>query len=435
MIQSPLSDRLTDSPLHSITGTRRRLIVIRKTLARFAALTAAAALAAAAATAAGAAPTRHAAGPLKIGISLSLSGDFSDPGKFAQQGYKLWANLVNAKGGILGRKVQLIIQDDASSPTQAATNYQNFITKNKVDLVFGPFSTLLSAPSAAVANRYGYAFIEPAGGGPAVFDEKLDNVFFTQPAPIVESGDIFAKYLLSLPKSQRPKTAAYPALDDPFSSPIADRIRGILEKAGVKTVYKTIYASETVDMSPIVSKIAAAKPDVVIGGTQSGDGYSIVKAMVQAKFSPKFLFLSNGPNSPGEFPNKVGAKNVNGIFSASDWFPQANTPGNPTFVKAFLKAYGGSAGSIDPGSAEAFAVGQVAEAVAKKIHSVDNKQIIAALHKGTWPTVEGVLRWNAIGEPQGNDLLMEWIGGKLYPVLPKSVATKKPFFPKPDWGK
>jgi branched-chain amino acid transport system substrate-binding protein len=406
-----------------------------KTLARVAALMAAAGLAASAATAAGAARQHASAGPLKIGISLSLSGDFSDPGKFAQQGYKLWANTVNAKGGILGRQVQLIIQDDASSPTQAATNYQNFITKNKVDLVFGPFSTLLSAPSAAVAHRYGYAFVEPAGGGPAVFDEKLNNVFFTQPAPIVESGDIFAKYLLSLPKSQRPKTAAYPALDDPFSSPIADRMRAILEKGGVKTVYKTIYASETVDMTPIVSKIAAAKPDAVIGGTQAGDGYSIVKAMVQAKFSPKFLFLSNGPNSPGEFPSKVGAKNVNGIFSASDWFPEAKTPGNPAFVKAFVKAYGGTAGSIDPGSAEAFAVGQVIESVAKRIHSVDNAKVIAALHKGTWPTVEGTLHWNAIGEPQGNDLLMEWLGGKLYPVLPANVAVKKPTYPKPGWGK
>ena len=388
-----------------------------------------------AASAAGAGTQRQGSGPIKIGISLSLSGDFSDPGKFAQQGYKLWANTVNAKGGLLGRKVQLIIKDDASNPTQASTNYQNFITKDKVDLVFGPFSTLLSAPSAAVAHRYGYAFIEPAGGGPAVFDEKLDNVFFTQPAPIVESGDVFAKWLLSLPKSQRPKTAAYPALDDPFSSPIADRMRGILEKAGVKTVYKTIYASETVDMTPIVSKIAAAKPDVVIGGTQSGDGYSIVKAMVQAKFSPKFLFLSNGPNSPGEFPSKVGKKNVNGIFSASDWYPQAKTPGNPAFVKAFIKAYGGKAGDIDPGSAEAYAVGQVAQNVITRLHSVDNKKIIAALHKGSWPTVEGVLKWDAIGQPQGQDLLMEWIGGQLYPVLPKSVAVKAPTYPKPGWGK
>jgi len=392
-----------------------------------------AALAAVAATTGTAAHLRPAAGPIKIGISLSLSGDFSDSGKAAQRGYKLWANVVNAKGGVLGRKVQLVIQDDTSSPTQASTNYQNFITKDKVDLVFGPFSTLLSAPSASVAHRYGYAFIEPAGGGPAIFQEKLNNVFFTQPAPVVQSGDVFANFLLSLPKSQRPKTAAYPSLDDPFASPIADRIRGKLEKAGIKTTYKTIYPAEHPDLTPIMQKVAAGKPDAVIGGTQNVDAYAQVKAMVQLKFSPKFLFLSNGPNDPAEFPSKVGAKNVNGIFAAGDWFPEEHSSGNAAFVAAYHKAYGAS--PIDPTSAEAYAAGQLVEAVAKKKHSIANATIIASLHKGKWPTVEGNLSWNAIGEPQGSDLLVEWIGGKLYPVYPPNVALHKPVVPKPAWGK
>jgi branched-chain amino acid transport system substrate-binding protein len=408
---------------------------VRRTPAQLGAVVAAGALAATvAASAATAAGTRSNAGTLKIGISLSLSGDFSDSGKAAERGYKLWAKLVNAKGGVLGQKVQLVIQDDTSSPTQAQTNYQNFITKDKVGLVFGPFSTLLSAPSAAVANRYGYAFIEPAGGGPAVFDEKLHNVFFTQPAPVLQSGDVFAKFLLSLPKAQRPRTAAYPSLDDPFASPIADHVRSLLEKRGVKTVFKTIYPSETTDMGPVVQKVASKHPDAVIGGTQNGDAYAQIKAMVQQKFSPRFIFMTNGPNDPAEFPSKVGARNVNGIFSSGDWFPQEKSFGNAAFVKAYVKAYGGSASTIDPTSAEAFAAGQLVEAVAKKAKSIDNKTIIATLHKGHWQTVEGNLSWNAIGEPQGSDLLMEWIGGKLYPVYPAKLALHKPLVPKPAWG-
>ena len=391
-------------------------------------------VAAAAVASGSAAHARTSAGPIKIGISLSLSGDFSDSGKAAQRGYKLWQNVVNAHGGVLGRKVELIIRDDTSSPTQASTNYQNFITKDKVDLVFGPFSTLLSAPSAAVANRYGYAFIEPAGGGPAVFQEKLHNVFFTQPAPVLQSADVFVKYLLSLPKSQQPKTAAYPSLDDPFASPIADRVRTLLEKAGVKTVYKTVYPSETTDMTPIMQKIASKHPDAVIGGTQSNDAFAQVKAMIQLKFSPKFVFLTNGPNDPAEFPSKVGANNVNGIFSTGDWFPQERSPGNAAFVKAYIKAYGGTVDTIDPTAAEAYAVGQVVQDVAKKIHSIDNKTIIATLHAGSWPTVEGVLHWNSIGEPQGSDLLVEWVNGKLNPVFPKAVALATPITPKPGWG-
>jgi branched-chain amino acid transport system substrate-binding protein len=241
--------------------------------------------------------------PLTIGISLSMSGDFADPGKAARRGYELWASSVNARGGILGRKVQLKIVDDTSQPNQVLTNYQTLITKDRVDLVFGPFSSLLTIPASQVAHRYRYAFIEPAGGGPKVFAQHLNNLFFVQPAPVVKQGDIFAQYILSLPAAQRPKTAAYPALDDPFASPIAGYVRAEFEKAGIKTVYNKIYPAETTDLSPIVSKMAAARPDVVVAGTQSEDAYAMVKAMVQLKFAPKWLFLSNGANSPVEFPD------------------------------------------------------------------------------------------------------------------------------------
>jgi branched-chain amino acid transport system substrate-binding protein len=394
----------------------------------------AAALAAASST--GAQARSHdatAAKPLVIGISLSLSGDFSDPGKAAMRGYQLWAQEANKRGGVLGRKVVLKIVDDTSSPNQVVTNYQNLISRDKVDLVFGPFSTLLTAPAARVAFRYHYAFVEPAGGGPAVFAEHLGNVFFVQPAPVINSGDAFVKYILSLPKAKRPKTAAYPSLDDPFSSPIADHMRAAFEKAGIKTVFKTIYPPETTDLTPIVAKVAAAKPDMVVGGTQSADAYAQIKSMIQLKFSPKFLFLSNGANSPVEFPSKVGAGNVNGIFSSGDWFPDSKSAGNPAFVAAYLGKYGGNRLTIDSGSAEAYAVGQLIEAVAAKTHSVDNATIIKTLHQGVWPTIEGNLSWDANGSPKGKDSLVEWVGGKLLPVYPKAVALHAPTIPKPAW--
>ncbi|HEY5294771.1 MAG TPA: ABC transporter substrate-binding protein, partial [Gaiellaceae bacterium] len=262
-----------------------------------------------------AAPTQ---GPIKIGISLSLSGDFSDPGKAVKRGYDLWAAYVNAHGGILGRQVQLKIVNDASDPNQVVSNYQKLITGDHVDLVFGPFSSLLTGPAATVANRYHYAFLEPAGGGPKVFALHLHNLFFVQPAPVVKCGDSFVAYLKSLPAAQRPKTASYASLDDPFSSPIADAMQAQLSKQlHVKTVYKTIYPAETTDLTPIVAKAIAPKPDMIIGGTQSEDAYSQVKALIQAGYNPKFLFFANGANSPTEFPSKVGKQNVNGIFSCS----------------------------------------------------------------------------------------------------------------------
>src|SRR6266516_3981815 len=131
----PRSDRLNTKDRGRAKGGSV-VYRIRSTLA----VTLGLALAAAAAT--GTAQGRHAGpGTIKIGISLSLSG-----------------GVVNAHGGIQGHKVQLKIVDDTSSPNQVVTNYQNLITKDKVAFVFGPFSTLLSAPAATVANRYHYAF-------------------------------------------------------------------------------------------------------------------------------------------------------------------------------------------------------------------------------------------------------------------------------------
>jgi branched-chain amino acid transport system substrate-binding protein len=382
----------------------------------------------------GASASTSSGAPLVIGASVSLTGDFADSGKAVQRGYQLWANEVNAKGGVLGRKVTMKIVDDASSPTQVVSNYQNLINRDKVNLVFGPFSSLLTVPASQVAKRYGYAFLEPAGGGPAVFAQNLNNLFFIQPAPVVKSGDVFADWVLSLPADQRPKTAAYTELDDPFATPIAESVRARFEAAGIKTVYKQVYPAETQDFSAIMSKVVAANPDMLVGGTQNEDAYAQVKTLVQLKFSPKFMFLSNGANSPLEFPSKVGANNTQGIMSAGDWFPGSTAAGSDAFTAAYIKAYGGSADTIDNSSAEAYAAGQVLEAVATKTGKIDNPTIITTLHQGSWPTVLGNLSWGPNGAPSGSFNLIQWQGGKLVPVFPTAVAKATPIFPKPNWG-
>lgn len=363
-----------------------------------------------------------------------MTGDFSDPGTAAQKGYQTWASVVNAKGGINGHPVVLKIVDDTSSPDQVTTNYQNLISKDKVNFVFGPFSSLLTVPAGQVANRYGYAFIEPAGGGPAVFAEHLPNLFFVQPAPTISEGKAFADYVLSLPAAQRPKTAAYPELDDPFSGPISETVRTQFEAAGIKTVYKQVYPPELTDLTSIVQKMKSVKPDVVVAGTQSDDAFAMVKAMVQLKFAPKMLFFANGANDPLNFPDKVGAGNVNGIFSASDWFPDATTNRSAEFVQAYIAKFGGTAQQIDPTSAEAFSCGVLLEEAIAKTGGTDNKAIIAALHQGTWATPEGNLSWDADGAPQGSDTLVQWQGGKLLAVWPQAAAKVPPILAPLPWA-
>jgi branched-chain amino acid transport system substrate-binding protein len=410
--------------LHVPTARRRPA----RLLAVVAALAAAALTLAGCAAGSGGASTSTS--PLKIGISLSLTGDFSDSGKAAQRGYQLWASVVNKSGGVLGRKVELSIVDDASSPDQVVTNYTNLITQSKVDIVFGPFSSLLTVPASRVVNRYGYSFIEPAGGGPSVFDQKLGNLFFVQPAPTTEGGNVFADYILSLPASQRPKTAGYAKLDDPFAAPIAANIQKRFEAAGIKTVYDQTYPAETADMTPIMSGMAAKNPDVVVGGSQEADAFAQMKAMIQLKW----LFESNGANSPGDFPGAVGVANTEGVFSSADWYADSPNPSSAKFIADYTAKYGGTADKIDPTSAEAYSAGMLLEAVAKKTGKVDNATIIKTLHSGTWPTLVGNLSWDQYGAPQGAYLLIQWINGKLTTVYPAATAATSPVAPKPNWA-
>jgi branched-chain amino acid transport system substrate-binding protein len=372
-------------------------------------------------------------GNLTIGISLSLSGDFSNTGAAGKLGYELWASQLNAKGGLLHRHITLIIADDASNPNQAVTNYENFITRDHVDLVFGPYSSLLSLPSAKIAERYGYAFPEGAGNGPSVFAACLPNLIYAGPSTSVNGGLIWAKYLLSLPKSKRPKTAAYPSLNDPFSQPVAAKLQQVFQAAGIKTVYSNMYPAETTDLTPVMAKVASDKPDMIVSGSQDADGWAQVKAMIQLKYNPKYWFLANGPENPVDFPANVGLKNTTGLFTADVWTPTARTPGNQQFVRAYLAKYGGKASQIDSTSAQTYSVGQLVQEVAQKTGRIDNATLIKELHKGSWSTVQGTVSVNKCGAPSGTLFLEEWIGGKLQIVYPPNVATHAPLIPKPNW--
>src|SRR5215470_6096469 len=169
--------------------------------------------------------------PILIGASLSLTGDFSADGQAFQRGYELWASDVNNNGGLLGRPVKLVILNDGSSPTTVVSNYQKLISVNHVDLTFGPFSSLLTAPAASTTARYRYALIMGAGTTDSVFhlksNELVHNVF-SPSLPVKDYLVPFADWIKSLPPGQRPATAAYPMANDPFADPPVQVVQRIL---------------------------------------------------------------------------------------------------------------------------------------------------------------------------------------------------------------
>jgi branched-chain amino acid transport system substrate-binding protein len=285
------------------------------------------------------APTEASGEPIKIGASLPLTGDFSEPGSAAKLGYELWVEQVNNAGGLLGRQVELTLYDNASDPDTAVADYERLITDDKVDLVVGPFSSRLVIPTSEVAAKYGYAFPEPAGGAPGVFDRGLTNIFFCQPAPGADQAIPFADYILGLPEEVRPKTFAVVSADDPFNLGVVEAAEKLLADGGLTSVLKEVYPPDTKDFSSIAAKVADLDPDLILGGTIFEDSVAQIQAYIEAGYQPRGGFFTTGPSLPKEFSEALGTS-TEGIFSAISWFEDSTIETNPEFVAAYHDKYG-----------------------------------------------------------------------------------------------
>ncbi len=370
--------------------------------------------------------------PIRIGASLPLTGRMSEPGTAAQQGYEVWAAIVNESGGILGRQVELTIVDNASDQDTAVADYEKLITVDKVDLVVGPFSSFLVIPTSEVAARYGYAFVEPAGGAPDVFNRGLTNIFFAQPAPGNQQAIPFTDYILALPDDQRPTTFAVVSQDDPFTLGVMDGVKETLTGAGLELVFDEIYAPETTDFSSIAIQVADLDPDLIVGGTQLEDAVGQIRAYQEAGYQPRGAYFTTGPSLPGPFREGVGTA-TEGVFASISWFPEADEYQNADMVAKYTEMFGGNAGDIPEDVANAFTVGQVLHQAVENIDSLDNAALIEELHKGTYQTVVGPLSFDEVGRPQGTFMLLQWQSDTFVIVGPGDRARADAIWPKPNW--
>jgi branched-chain amino acid transport system substrate-binding protein len=414
---------------------------------RFLALTAAASAAAmilAACSSSGSPSSSSSSGatksPILIGTSLSLTGDFSVDGQAFERGYNLWVKEINKSGGLLGHKVTLKIVNDNSDPGTVTTNYTQLISADHAAFVFGPFSTLLTAPAAQTAARFHYAFPEGAGGGALVFSLKLPNLFAVSPV-VADQLIPFANWVASLPASQRPKTAAYPMVDDPFAVPMVQNAQAILQKAGVKTVYSKVFPAENPAYKAGADQVAHLKPDMVVIGSPDVPGVqSVLQAFMQQHYNPKILAASAGPDQGAAFLSAVGGPtNATGTMVPNGWYAGFPNPLSQAFVKNYTATYGGTPAEINADAAEAYSVGETLAAAVNATKSLSNAKVISYLHSGvTVQTVQGPAKFNAIGENVvAAHFIFQWqTGAKFVQVLPANATGSVAIVnPKPAWGK
>jgi len=370
--------------------------------------------------------------PIVIGISLPLTGDISEPGKGVQRGYEAWAKVVNDSGGLLGRKVELKILDDQSNADRVVSDYEQLLGKDSVDLVFGPFSTRLVVPSARVAEEYGMLFVEPAGAAKAVFEQGFKNLFYAAPAVANDHYNHLAERILAMPDGQRPKTAAYAAMDDPFAQGTAYGLKEKLEKAGIKTVVNEVYPPNTTDFGSIAAKIASSKADMVVGGSQYQDGVNLIVALQQLNYQPKLAAFSTAPTEP-EFAKAIGNK-TEGVLSPTGYTQDAKFPSNVEFVKKYTAQFGSPP---EEDQANGYTTGQVVAAAVKAVGCAEQgdcqKKLVEWVRKNEVETVVGPLSWDDKGRPQGAHMIQQWIGGEIQIVLPEDVKEADFIYPKPKW--
>jgi branched-chain amino acid transport system substrate-binding protein len=383
--------------------------------------------------------------PINVGASLSLTGDFSADGQAFQQGYQLWVKDVNAAGGILGRQVKLTVLDDKSDPNQVVTNYQTLINTDHVDLTFGPFSSLLTAPASAVAARNGFAFVEGAGGAPSVFDtqsNQADHNTFDVSLPVADELIPFVNYVASLGSAADHKlTAAFPSADDPFATPPVQLAESKLKALGVqvKSSASKVFPEETSSYKPAADQVAAQKPDIVVlGSTDVPTVAAFMSEFAQDHFTPKMFIAAAGPDQGASFIKTVGAGNATGMMTANGWYPSYANAASQKMVAEYVKQYGGSAAGVNADVAEAYSVGQVVQQAITANGSVDNAKIISYLHSGvTLQTVQGTVKFDSLGEnANAAAFVFQWQnnGSKYLQVLPTGGASVPIIATKPAWA-
>ncbi len=338
----------------------------------------------------GGATGTSAGSPVTVGISVPLTGQFSADGLACEKGAELWASDVNAAGGLLGHPVQLKFLNDNSDPNRAAKDYAQLIGTDHVNFVLGPFSSLLTHAAGPAVARFGYAFVEGSGGAPSVFALKENNLFGVSP-PVVNQMVPFADWVKSLPLSQRPKTAAYPMVDDPFADPPVKTAQAILEGAG---------------------------------------------AFEAAHYTPKMFLAASGPDQGLAFTNVVGPGNANGMMVPNGWSGGLANAESHLMIQNYIAKYGGTASQVNTDTAETYSAGQVLADAVNATNSLDNAKIITYLHSGvTVQSVQGSAKFASDGEnTAAQEFIFQWQNGQFVQVLPSNapgssqiLATKTPW--------
>jgi branched-chain amino acid transport system substrate-binding protein len=343
----------------------------------------------------------RAADPIRIGISISLTGSLAANAKAGLMAMQMCVDDINAKGGLLGRAVQLIHYDDQSSPSNVPAIYTKLIDVDKVDLLISPYGTNLSVPAMPVAMASGrviMGFVALAISG----QFKYERYFQIGPFGSNSQSD-WSKGFFGLAMSMEPKpeSIAIVAADAEYPKFASEGAREHAKRLGLKIVYDRSYPPSTTDFTLVVRSIQATNPDIVYVASYPADSTGLLRSVNELGLKTRLFGGGLAGPQYASLKQQLG-QGLNGLVDYDFYVPEPtmNFPG----IKEFLERYQARAAEegVDPLGFYlpplGYALVQVLAQGVEGAKTIDSKALAEYLHKATFHTVVGDIRFGPLGE-------------------------------------
>jgi branched-chain amino acid transport system substrate-binding protein len=337
--------------------------------------------------------------PIKIGMTMAQTGGLAAGGKAALLGIEIWRDNVNAKGGLLGRKIELVVYDDKSSASETPAIYSKLIDVDKVDLLFAPYATVPTAPIMPLVKQRGMLLM---GNFSFQVNSKVNHDMWFNNAPWGPP-DSWAASFLDLAQKAGGKTIALLSADQEFAQNLAKTTREVLKQRNMQIVFDQAYPPSTVEFSSIIRALNATKPDIIYVASYPPDSAGILRAVNELGVGDNVKIFGGAMVGLQFTPvmENLGSL-LNGVVNYNTWLPEPSMYFDGT--REFFETYSKRAveAKVDPLgyylAPFGYAMGQMIEQAVNATKSLDQKALAKYLRENEHKTIVGPIAYAADGE-------------------------------------
>ena len=366
---------------------------------------------------------------IKVGIVLPLTGEQAKFGEIEKRSFIMAAEEINAKGGVNGKKLELLFEDDTGKPDVGRSATEKLISQEKVPVITGGYSSSVTAASTAVAQQFKVPFLVSTGSADKITESGYDYVFRLNPP----ASEYPAAVVTFLQEVVKPKTAVILFENSLFGQSSSKSFEEDCEKLGIKVLTKEGYNKGAIDFKPLLTKVKSMNPDLVYMVSYVMDAALMMRQAKELDFNPK-LFIGGGAGfTLPEFHKNAGDA-AEFVYSATLWVETVPYPGAMDYYKKYQKKF---KEDTEYHGAEAYASMYVVADALKRAKSITPKDVRDALTTTDMMTAFGPVKFVSYDKKtQQNKIptfMVQWQKGELETVWPKEAAKKKYVFPVPNW--